>query len=178
MRIIQMLLLVLTMYSGFSQAQVPVDSESKIRFKIRNFGFNVNGSFKGLAGKIVFDPASPGISLFDVTIDAATVDTDNNTRNGHLRKEEYFDVKNYPKIRFVSTRISKSNKEGTLIVFGKLTIKKTTRDISIPFIAKPANNGYLFTGNFKINRLDFDIGKGSTISDNLTVSLEVATKRS
>jgi len=161
----------------FSQALVPVSGESLVEFRIKNFGFTVTGTFHGLTGSVIFDPLNPGKAQMDVSIDANSVDTDNNTRDGHLRKEEYFDVKNYPRIRFVSGRIEKSSKTGQFIVTGKLTIKKVTKEISFPFSAKSISNGYAFKGNFRINRRDFGVGAGSTISDNLVVCLDVVTRR-
>jgi polyisoprenoid-binding protein YceI len=156
----------------------PEDQGSSVQFKIRNLGFNVNGSFNGLDGNIQFDPNNLTASNFDVSIDANTVNTDNNMRDNHLRKETYFDVKNYPRIHFVSTKITESNKSGILFIFGKLSIKNQTKDISFPFTATLSNEGYLFKGTFKINRKDFGVGGTSTISDDLEVSLNILSKKS
>jgi polyisoprenoid-binding protein YceI len=156
----------------------PEDQGSSIQFKIKNLGFNVNGSFSGLDGNIQFDPNNLTASNFDVSIDANTVNTDNNMRDNHLRNETYFDVKNYPRIHFVSTKITTSNKTGILFIFGKLTIKNQTKEISFPFTATPSNEGYLFKGTFKINRKDFGVGGTSTISDDLEVSLNILSKKS
>ena len=156
----------------------PEDQGSSVQFKIRNLGFNVNGSFSGLDGTIQFDPNNLALSNFDVSVDANTINTDNKIRDNHLRNETYFDVKNYPRIHFVSTTVTASNKGGILFIFGKLTIKNTTKDISFPFTATLTNEGYLFNGKFKINRKDFGIGGTSTISDELEVSLNILSKKS
>ena len=163
--------------AAWSQDLQLKDDESKVRFKIKNLGFNVTGSFSGLQGAIQFDPNNLAACNFNVSIDANTINTGISGRDNHLRKESYFDVKNHPRIQFVSTKVTPSTRKGTLFIFGKLTIKGTTKDISFPFIATPVNGGYLFKGDFKINRRDFDVGGGSTISDNLTVMLEVTAKK-
>lgn len=155
----------------------PVDSGSSVLFKIRNFGINTGGSFTGLQGVIKFDGNHLSESGFDVSIDANTINTGNETRDNHLRKESYFDVKNYSRIRFISTKITTSPKAGELLVFGKLTIKNKTKDISFPFTATTTNDGYLFKGTFTINRRDFDVGGASVISDNLEVLLSIAAKK-
>src|ERR1700730_13461815 len=98
----------------------PEDQGSSVQFKIKNLGFNVDGSFSGLDGNIQFDPNNIAASSFDVSIDAQTVNTDNKMRDNHLRDETYFDTKNYPRIRFASTKITPSNKTGTFLIFGKL----------------------------------------------------------
>lgn len=168
----------LLLTSGISaQAFVTVPGESVVEFRIKNFGIGTTGKFKGPEGKITFDPANPGAATMDVFIEANTLDTDNKTRDGHLRKEDYFDVKNYPKIHFVSTKIARSTKAGMFVLYGRLTIKKTTKDVTFPFTAEAISSGYRFKGDFRINRRDFGIGGNNTISDNLFVCLNVVTKR-
>jgi polyisoprenoid-binding protein YceI len=155
----------------------PEDQGSSILFKIRNLGFNVNGSFSGLDGNIQFDPNNLTASNFDVSVEANSINTDNNMRDNHLRNETYFDVKKYPTIHFVSSKITTSNKPGVLFIFGNLTIKNQTKEISFPFTATPTNEGFLFNGTFKINRKDFEVGGTSTISDELEVSLNILSKK-
>jgi polyisoprenoid-binding protein YceI len=163
---------------SFAKAQYkPVDKESTLGFKIGNFGFDVKGSFTGLKGDINFDPQNAANSSFDVTTDAATVNTDNNLRDQHLRGESYFDVKNYPIIHFVSSKITSAGKENAFTAYGKLTIKDKSKDISIPFTAIPETDGYLFKGSFKINRKDFGVGGTSSISNELEVILNVTAKK-
>jgi polyisoprenoid-binding protein YceI len=161
----------------FAQDYVPVNEGSKVSFKIKNLGFNVDGFFSGLKGSIKFNPADLSGSFFDISIDANTINTDNSSRDNHLREESYFDVKNHPVIRFVSAKVTASNKKGTLFIFGKLTIKNKTEDISFPFTATESNGGYVFDGEFKINRRDFEVGGGSTLSDNVVVTLHVVSKK-
>jgi polyisoprenoid-binding protein YceI len=158
----------------FSIAQLhPVEKESSIHFTIKNFGFNVGGSLHGIEGEIRFSPDNPGEARFAVSVNAASINTDNSMRDGHLRGEDYLDVRNYPRIRFVSVRVKHGRKAGTYQMTGNLTIRNKTKEISFPFTAEASGNGYLFTGSFKINRKDFSVGGSSTISDNLTVELKV-----
>jgi len=159
----------------FAQEYKPTDAGSAIDFVIKNFGLNSKGSFSGLDGKIKFDPANPGNSSFDVSIAAASVNTDNEMRDGHLKKESYFDVEKYPRIRLVSTSVTGGS--GNYTFNGKLTIKDKTKDISFPFIATAMGEDYIFKGSFTINRRDFEVGGGSTISNNCTVNLTVLAKK-
>jgi polyisoprenoid-binding protein YceI len=168
------ILLLLTVSVAFAQYK-PVDQGSSLQFTIKNFGFDVTGTFTGFKGDIKFDPQKPAESNFDVMIDANTVNTDNGLRDNHLRDNSYFDVKNYPNIHFVSTKVT--SKSGGFVITGKLTIKKVVKEISFPFAATPSGDGYLFKGTFKINRRDFDVGGTSTISDNLEVALNVLAKK-
>lgn len=160
-----------------AQSYAPVDTASEVSFKIKNLGFNTTGSFSGLAGVISFNPADPAGCNFDVHIDAKTVNTGNDMRDNHLRGEDFFDVKNYPQIRFVSVKVDGTKKNGTLFVSGKLTMKGITKDVSFPFTAQPITDGYIFNGEFSINRRDFKVGGGSTVSDRLTVLLKVTARK-
>lgn len=155
----------------------PVDDGSKVHFVIKNFGIKTGGDFSGLKGAIKFDPNNYSAASFDVTVDAATIDTDNSSRDGHLKKEEYFNVDTYKTLRFKSTKVVKSTIEGRFYIYGNLTIKGVTKPVEFGFGATPKNGGYVFEGNFEINRRDFGVG-GSSISmaDNLTVSLSVFAK--
>jgi polyisoprenoid-binding protein YceI len=154
----------------------PIDNGSSVKFAIKNFGFTVTGTFTGLSGSIRFDPDRLADAAFDISIDANSVNTDNNMRDSHLRMYSYLNVKDYPRIRLVSDKISASAKKGGWFFFGKLTIRNRTKDISFPFSAEALNGGYLYKGLFTINRKDFDVGGTSTISDNLEVSLSVLAK--
>jgi polyisoprenoid-binding protein YceI len=161
----------------FGQEYKPADQGSTVNFEIKNFGFNSKGSFSGLDGKIIWDPKDVSKAAFDVSISAASVNTDNETRDSHLKKEGYFEVEKYPRIRLVATSISGSGNGGHYTFNGKLTMKSTTKDVSFPFVATPMGNDIIFKGDFTINRRDFDVGGGSTLSNNLTVSLTVLAKK-
>lgn len=170
-------LIQLTGIIAFAQEYKPMDEGSSVTFTIKNLGFDTKGSIKGLQGKIQFDPGDLSTAGFDVSVDAATINTDNSMRDEHLKGASYFDVQNHPRIHFVSTGIRPSDKAGSYIISGKLTIKDKTQDITFPFIATTAGNDYIFSGSFKINRKDFSIGGTSTISNSLIISLTVLARK-
>ncbi|SDP32948.1 Polyisoprenoid-binding protein YceI [Mucilaginibacter sp. OK268] len=167
-----LMLLILTGTIALAQYK-PVDTRSTVEFTIRNFGFDVKGSFKGIQGLINFDPQTPGNSSVDITIDANTINTDNTLRDKHLKDEGYFNVRDYPNIHFLSAKVTADGKGGHYLVTGKLTIKGKSKDISIPFSAEQHQEEFLFKGSFKINRKDFGIGGTSTIANELEVQLNI-----
>jgi polyisoprenoid-binding protein YceI len=175
MRIGTIIMLALAMaLNATAQQYQPQGDKSTVKFVIKNFGINTGGDFKGLQGAIAWDAATPANSAFDISIDAATVNTDNDARDNHLRKEEYFNVQQYPKIMFKSGKITASGKAGAYTVSGKLSIKGTQKDISFPFTATAKDGGYLFEGSFQLNRKDYKVGGSSMVlGDNVTVSLSV-----
>ena len=160
-----------------AQTYSPVNNGSRVHFVINNFGIATGGNFSGLSGSIKFDPNNFAASDFDVSVDANTVDTDIESRDNHLRKAEYLDVKTYPRLLFKSTKVTKTNKDGYFYMFGTFTIKGVTKEIKFPFTATAKDGGYLFEGSFKLNRRDFGVGgKSISLSDDLTVSLSVFAK--
>jgi len=156
---------------------MPADLGSSIGFRIKNFGFNTVGTFTGLQGTIVFDPQNAATDSFDVSLDAASINTANNIRDEHLKKDAYFDVGKYPRIRFVSIAVKPLDKNGHYTITGKLTIKGATKEISFPFLSTPLGDDFIFKGGFTINRKDFGVGGSSTLSNDLTVSLAVLAKK-
>ena len=180
MKKISALFLSFIFYSNLISAQAtytPVDALSKVHFVIKNFGIKTGGDFTGLKGTIKFDPEKFNTSVFDVMVDAATIDTDNNSRDGHLKKAEYFDVATFKTLHFKSTKITRSSVAGRFFMYGNLTIKGVTKPVEFGFGATPKDGGYVFDGEFTINRRDFGVGGSSiSLSDNLTVSLTVFAK--
>lgn len=168
------------MYASCITAQrilSPIDASSKVKFVIKNFGIKTNGTLKGLKGTIKFLPANLPSSAFDVAVDVATIDTDNNSRDEHLRQAEYFDAATHKTILLKSTKITTSSIAGRYYMFANLTIKGVTKPVEFGFGATPKDGGYVFDGEFKINRRAFGVGGSSvSLSDNLTVSLSVLAK--
>lgn len=171
---------VLLSMNAAAQNYVPQDTGSRVHFVIKNFGINTGGDLTDLKGRIHFSPDSLSVSKFDVSVAVSTIDTDNNMRDKNLTESEYFDAPQFPVIKLVSSKISKTNKTGEGFYFftGNLTIKGITKAISFPFQAKKMNDSYLFTGDFKIDRLDFGVGeKNIVLSNKVVVSLSVNTKK-
>jgi polyisoprenoid-binding protein YceI len=170
--------LVFCLSTSFAQKiLIPTDEGSKVHFVIKNFGIKTGGDFTGLKGTIKFDPNNLSVWAFDVTVEASTINTDNNSRDGHLKKAEYFDVVKYSTIHIISTKIQTTDKPGIYLLNANLTIKGITKPVKFTFKANSLNGGYLFTGNFDMNRRDFNVGGDSiSMSDDLKVSLSVFAK--
>ncbi|MEO7445526.1 MAG: YceI family protein [Ferruginibacter sp.] len=164
--------------SALSQkTMAPVNGNSKVSFTIANFGIDTDGSITGLDGKITFEPKNLAASVFNITAAVNSINTGNDRRDGHLKKDDFFDAEKFPVIRLQSTRIGASQKAGEYIFIGELTMKDVTKTISFPFtyILKP--EGILFTGNFDIDRRDYGVGGNSaTMSDKVRLSLSVMAK--
>ena len=175
----KILLAIILVNAAVAQAQkfVPIDDGSKLHFVIKNIGINTGGDIAGMKGKILFDAKQTSTALFDVTVEVNTIDTDNDKRDGHLKKEEYFNVEKYSTIHLVSTEIKAGPDLKNFIFKGNLTIKNITKAIEFPFTAERKNGGALFKGNFVISRIDYGVGKESlALSNKVTISLNVFAK--
>lgn len=168
-------------FAAFSQKYKTSEAGSKVHFIIKNFGISTGGDLSGLKGDINFLPANVSASSFNVSVDVKTIDTDNDTRDEHLKSREYFDSEKYPEIKLLSTKISTTSKtkSGWYFFTGNLTIHGITKPISFPFTAIQKGSDYLFTGSVTINRLDFGVGSSSAVlSNTVKISLSVLAKKS
>ncbi|MEP6597456.1 MAG: YceI family protein [Ginsengibacter sp.] len=165
---------------GTSQKYTPADAGSKVHFVIRNFGIKTGGGLSGLKGIINFVPSNLDLCNSNVSVDVSSIDTDNGMRDKDLKGEKYFNLEKYPVITIKSTKINKTNKtdKGWYNFTGNLTIRGVTKTISFPFTATSQGNDYLFVGGFEINRLDFGVGKNSSVlSNTVKVSLSVLARK-
>lgn len=150
------------------------DSRSKIGFVIKNIGLNVNGVFTGLKGNIVFDAKNLLVSELDLSINSNSINTDNQTWDKHLRKDEYFDVEKYPLITFKSTKIELATRLNRYNVEGNLTIKGISKTIKFELIASEKDNILDLKCVFEINRRNFKVGGNSfVLSDNVKMNLNI-----
>jgi polyisoprenoid-binding protein YceI len=91
----------------------------------------VSGSFAEVSGSLVYDAEEPAASSVEVTIKTASIDTNNDDRDAHLRSWDFFYAEKYPEITFESTSVATEG--DAWVVTGKLTMHGTSRLVSIPF---------------------------------------------
>src|SRR5205823_8255764 len=103
---------------------------SAISFKVRHFFSFVNGSFKKFEGTISVDPDHPEKSSVTATIDVASVDTKNETRDTDLRSDHFFDVAKFPTITFKSKSVKQTGAYSGDIL-GDLTMHGVTKEITL-----------------------------------------------
>jgi polyisoprenoid-binding protein YceI len=106
-------------------------AHSGVHFSVRHLMLsNVRGTFSGVKGTVVYDPADPSATQVDATIDAATISTGDPKRDGHLKTADFLDVEKYPAITFKAKRTEKTG-DGEFKVTGDLTIRGTTREVTL-----------------------------------------------
>ncbi len=121
----------------------------------------VRGQFKEFSGTAHVDATTPANSKVDISIVSNSVDTGSADRDGHLLSGDFFGAEDNPTITFTSTDVSRDGTEWTIV--GDLTIKGTTKSVSIDFdevgTAKdPFGNVRLgFEGSTTISRSDWGL---------------------
>ena len=151
---------------------------SGVAFKVRHFFTEVPGRFNDFSGTISVDPENLEQLSTEVTINAASIDTDNEKRDGHLRSEDFFEVEKYPEIVFKSERVELTG-EKEAKVRGSLTIHGVTKEVELD--AKLLGKGKGMEGETKtgwkattkINRKDFGLDWGKVIEGTAVVADEV-----
>ena len=136
-----------------------------------------SGSFTSMSGDIYFDDADLANSKFNLLIDVSTISTGNGMRNKKAQTAEWFNATTYPNIKFKSTSIVKST-TGYLIT-GDLTMRGITKTYSIPAVKTKSGNTITFRGSFSVDRIEFKVGKKSTVvPDKMVVTYVVPATKS
>lgn len=145
------------------------NAHTSVGFKVKHLAIsNVPGTFKEYNGKFTFDEKTNSLTGLEVTIQAASVSTNDADRDKHLKAKDFFDVSEFSTITFKVTKASV--KKGSVSkVAGELTIKGVTKpivlDVKYGGSAKdPWGNTHLaFEAETKINRKDFGLTWNKTL---------------
>jgi len=160
-------------------------AHTTVEFIVRHLMITkVRGRFTIFDGQIELAPDSDLPTSITATIEAASVDTREEQRDGHLRSADFFEVEKFPHLTFESTRIDGTADDFT--IDGKLTIRGITRDVKLAanFEGRAADPwgglrvGYAAHGT--INRKDFGLAwnaaletGGVVVGDEVRIELNV-----
>jgi polyisoprenoid-binding protein YceI len=163
----------------------PVHSVAE--FKVKHMMIsNVKGQFTKVQGVLSLDENDVTNSSIESSIEAASINTREEQRDGHLKSADFFHVEKFPTISFKSTRITRVD-DGELKVAGDLTIRGVTRGVEFK-VEGPTEPGKDPWGNIrrglsattKINRKDFGLTwnaaletGGILVGDDVTITLDV-----
>ena len=155
-------------------------AHSEATFSIRHLMSRVSGRFNDFTGTITGDPARPTEAKVEFTIKAASIDTDQEGRDKHLRSADFFDTEKHPEITFKSTRIVPAGKDKYNVI-GNLSMRGVTKEITVPVtylgsLTDPyKNEKFGFEATATLNRKDFGIVWNTALDTGGTVlSYEVA----
>ncbi len=135
---------------------------SQVKFKIKNLGVNVDGSFSKVKIDAKIDKNDLANSFINSEIWVESIETGMKKRDEHILAEDYFDLKNYKLISFSSSKIEWVS-ENKYQVEANLTIKRITKKVSIPINLSTQNDEVTISSEFEINRIDYGVGGRSLI---------------
>lgn len=174
-------LLLLVSVAAYAQAQPhTIDkAHSQINFVAEARFISAHGNFGKWEAEVVLDPAKIEASSVKITIDAASINTQSDGRDNHLRNKDFFDVQQFPKITFVSKKIVKVD-DRKFNVVGDMTIRNVTKEVTIPLTKILYEGGRgRFKGTFELNRTDFGMTYNSAlnkIEDIVQVSVDMSVR--
>jgi polyisoprenoid-binding protein YceI len=180
-----------TTLSSLSGTYVLDPAHTRIGFVARHaMVTKVRGQFNEFEGSLVIDADDFERSSATLTIQAASIDTRNEQRDGHLRSNDFLALEEYPQITFVSTEVRETG-ESSVDVTGDLTVRGVTKSVTIPFefegaATDPFGNLRIgFEGSVVINRKDFGVNwnaaleaGGVLVSEKVTLEFEVSAIKS
>ena len=162
------------------------DDHSFALFRVQHMGAGFTwGRFDAIAGELSYDPAAPANAKLSVTIQAASVSTGVPLMEEHLRKPDFFDVKQFPTLTFVSKTWT-AKAENTYEILGDLTMHGVTRPVTVTAVRTGLGaNAYTkktlvgFETTFTVQRADFGLKYGAgAVGDEvrITFALEAIQK--
>lgn len=143
-------------------------SHSKLGFAVTHMMVSeTEGKFKVYEGKVA--SVKPDADFTDAkvefSVDAASINTDDEKRDGHLKSADFFDVEKFPKITFVSKSMKPGKVKGTYVLVGDLTMHGVTKTITLTAIGASkivkdpyGMERYAFKVTGTINRKEFGLG--------------------
>lgn len=134
-----------------------------VSFTVAHFTGKARGSFGDVSGAIVFDETDVTRSSVEVRIKTASVNTNNERRDAHLRSPDFFDAERFPDMTFESRRVER--KGAAYVAVGDLTVRGVTKEVSMPFtlsgpMRDPLPAGVkrlLVEASLRVDRRDFGI---------------------
>jgi polyisoprenoid-binding protein YceI len=155
---------------------------SFVGFHVRHIVTKVEGRFRDYDGTIVLDRTNPAASRVELTIQAASIDTGNETRDKDLRSPNYFDVEKYPTITFKSAKVEPKGAD-LYDVTGEFNLHGVTKTIHVPVkhtgFGKMGNTEKAgFEVTLALKRSDYGMTSGAGIvGDDVEISIQVEANK-
>jgi len=162
------LIVLLGTVPAVAQGTYSIDTaHSNVGFTIRHLVAKVSGGFTEFDGSITADFENLDASSVEFTIKTASIDTDNEKRDGHLRSADFFDAENHPEITFKSSKITKKD-DDTYVVAGILKIRGVAQPVilNVDYLGEMQAMGGTRAGyeiSTTLNRQDFGVSWNRTL---------------
>ncbi len=162
------------------------NAHTNAEFSVRHMMIaSVRGEFREVTGSLQLDKNNIEQSSVHVQIKTASVQTNDASRDAHLRSADFFDVENYPEMSFHSTKWEQKS-DDEILVRGDLTIHGVTKEVTFKAegpteeVTDPWGNQRIgFSAKTKINRKDFGLSwnvaleaGGILVGEDVSIAIE------
>lgn len=144
---------------------------SSLRFSGEAQGEPFEGRFARFTPAIRFDPDQLDSARFDVGIDLASVDSQNEERDQTLADADFFNTDEFPQARFLATEFA-ATAEGRFEARGSLTLRGVSKPVTLGFGWSETPEGARLEGQATLDRMQFGVGSGDW-SDAETIAHQV-----
>jgi polyisoprenoid-binding protein YceI len=182
-----MALTVMALYNYAQSTWVADNTHTSVKFGVSHMVISeVEGQFKKFSGKVVSKTDDFSDAAIEFSIDVASINTDNEMRDNHLKSDDFFNAEKYPNITFKSTSFKKVS-GNKYVLEGDLTIRDVTKKVKLDVVYNgtvkdmrgTSTAGFKVTGS--VNRFDYNLKWNKTIEAgpvvgkdvNLTINIEV-----
>jgi polyisoprenoid-binding protein YceI len=159
--ILRSLVLVLTLCpAALAEVRQADGASGALEFTATQAGAKFTGAFKRFQVKLDLDPANPAQGGLDVTVETASIDTQDAERDEVLKSSDFFWVEKYPQAVFHAGRFERDG--AAWRAPGELTIRGVRKPVPVLFTLEPG--GGVMKGSARLQRLAFGLGQGDWTS--------------
>jgi len=163
------------------------NAHSDITFSVRHMVFaKVRGHFTKWTAQVSFDPKDPSKSAVEASIDAASIDTREAQRDGHLKSADFLDAENHPKLTLKSTGLRRTG-DTRFVLSTDFTVRGVTRpvDFDVEYLGTgpgmaPDSEVIALEASAEVDRRDFGVsfsaaldGGGLIVGNKVKIELSI-----
>jgi polyisoprenoid-binding protein YceI len=128
----------------------------EVTFRVMQAGAPYSGSFRRFAGEVCF--AQGRLTRINASLDPSSVDTGLPELDAALKEKDFFAVREFPRVTFVSTSVQSQGE--AQVTHGTLEIKGNRREVEVVLRSQQAGGKMSISGSFTLDRLQYGIGTG------------------
>lgn len=154
-----------------------VAQKSSATFSSRAVLNSFDGKTRKIAGWAKFNPQNLSLARAHISVDLASIDTDNNLRNKHMR-EKFLHTNQYPAMTFDLTKISQKNSlpgdtETTVLAHGKFHLHGMTKNVEIPITILRHDHELNIQSSFPLTLSDYNIKTPSFLGMHMEETIQI-----
>jgi len=131
-------------------------ASGEVTFRVMQSGAPYSGNFRRFAGEVCF--AQDRLTRINASLDPSSVDTGLPELDAALKEKDFFAVREFPRVTFVSTSVQAQG--DAQLTRGTLEIKGNRRDVEVVLRSQQTGGKMSISGSFTIDRLQYGIGTG------------------